>query len=137
MNRRLISMVSVALVVSVAACANTQSSKLKEVQRVKAGNLEVVLLSATDALKEGKDSFVLEFHSTANQQLVDVGTVKVNATMPMAGMAPMIGDTTVKPSTSGRYDVATDLGMAGTWRVGVDWDGPAGKGTATLQGRVQ
>jgi hypothetical protein len=50
----------------------------------------------------------------------------------------MIGNTAITPSgTAGRYEVATDLGMAGSWRIGLEWDGPAGKGTASLQGRVQ
>ena len=122
-----------------AACANAdRASNLKEIQRAQAGMLDLVLLSDTGALKQGKDSFVLEFRNRADQRLVDVRAVKVNATMPMAGMAPMIGNTAITPSgTAGRYEVATDLTMAGSWRIGLEWDGPAGKGTASLQGRVQ
>ena len=122
-----------------AACANADNaSTLKEIQRAQAGMLDLVLLSDTGALKQGKDTFVLEFRNRADQRLVDVGAVKVNATMSMAGMAPMIGSTMVeRTDTAGRYDVATDFGMAGSWRIGLEWDGPAGKGTASLQGRVQ
>jgi hypothetical protein len=63
--------------------------------------------------------------------------VNVNASMPMAGMAPMFGDCMVTPTaTKGRYDVASDLGMAGTWRLQVAWNGPAGRGSASLPGSV-
>ena len=113
-----------------------EAAALKEVQRVHSGALDVVLLSPTGALRQGKDSFVLEFRA-ADGQLVDAGTVNVNATMVMAGMAPMLGGTTVNPtSTKGRYEVASDLNMAGNWRLSVDWNGPAGRGSASLSGTV-
>jgi len=109
---------------------------LKEVQRVHAGALDVVLLSASGALKQGKDSFVLEFRG-ADGQLVDVGTVNVNATMAMAGMGPMLGESTVNPtSTKGRYEVASNLNMAGSWRFTVEWNGPTGQGSTSLAGTV-
>ena len=121
-----------------AACAGgAPSSTMKELQHAKAGALDVVLLSATDALPQGRSSAVVEFRSS-NGSLVDVGTVKVNATMPMAGMAPMIAGSDVKQtSVPGRYEVETEFGMAGTWRIDIHWDGPAGKGTASLAGAVQ
>jgi len=119
------------------ACRNAeQAPALKEVQRVHAGALDLVLLSASGALKQGKDAFVLEFRS-ADGQLVDVGTVNVNATMAMAGMGPMLGESTVNPtSTKGRYEVASNLNMAGSWRFTVEWNGPAGKGSTSLAGTV-
>jgi hypothetical protein len=113
-----------------------EAPALKEVQRVHSGALDVVLLSPTGALRRGKDSFVLEFRA-ADGQLVDAGTVNVNATMVMAGMAPMLGEITVNPtSTKGRYEVASDLNMAGSWRLSVDWNGPAGRGSTSLPGTV-
>ena len=67
----------------------------------------------------------------------DVGTVMVGASMPMPGMAPMFGECMVMPSdTKGRYEVSSDLGMAGTWRLQIAWDGPAGKGSASVPGSV-
>jgi len=117
------------------ACGG-ETSQLKELQRVKAGTMDIVLLAPGDSLKQGKGSFVLEFRD-AGGNLVDVGTVMVGASMPMPGMAPMFGESTVTPSaTKGRYDVASDLGMAGTWRLQVAWDGPAGKGSASMPGSV-
>jgi hypothetical protein len=125
------------LIATAPACGTAEeAAALKEVQRVHAGALDVVLLSASGTLKQGKDAFVLEFRG-ADGQLVDVGTVNVNATMAMAGMAPMLGGSTVSPTTTkGRYDVRTDLNMAGGWRFAIEWNGPAGQGSTSLAGTV-
>jgi hypothetical protein len=122
---------------SVAGCRNAgQAPPLKELQRARSGALNVVLMSEADTLQRGKGAFVLEFRG-ADGQPVDVGTVSVTATMTMAGMSPMFGDTAVKPaSTKGRYDVTSDLSMAGTWRINVEWNGPTGRGSASLPGTV-
>jgi hypothetical protein len=121
----------------VAGCGGSDSTaQLKELQRVKAGPMDVVLLAPGDSIKQGKGSFVLEFQD-ADGNLVDVGTVMVGASMPMPGMAPMFGECLVTPSpTKGRYEAVTDLGMAGTWRLQIAWDGPAGKGSASIPGSV-
>jgi len=126
-----------ALIATVSACGKAEEAPaLKEVQRVRAGALDVVLLSASGTLKQRKDAFVLEFRGP-DGQLVDVGTVSVNATMAMAGMAPMFGASTVVPTaTKGRYDVQTDLNMAGGWRFAIEWNGPAGQGSTSLAGTV-
>ena len=118
------------------ACGSNETAQLKELQRVKAGAMDIVLLAPGDSLKQGQGRFVLEFRD-AGGNLVDVGNVMVGASMPMPGMAPMFGESTVTPSaTKGRYDVASDLGMAGTWRLQIAWDGPAGKGSASVPGSV-
>ena len=118
------------------ACGSNETAQLKELQRVKAGAMDIVLLAPGDSLKHGQGRFVLEFRD-AGGNLVDVGNVMVGASMPMPGMAPMFGESTVTPSaTKGRYDVASDLGMAGTWRLQIAWDGPAGKGSASVPGSV-
>ena len=118
------------------ACGSNETAQLKELQRVKAGAMDIVLLAPGDSLKQGQGRFVLEFRD-AGGNLVDVGNVMVGASMPMPGMAPMFGESTVTPSaTKGRYDVASDFGMAGTWRLQIAWDGPAGKGSASVPGRV-
>jgi hypothetical protein len=121
----------------VAACGRgNQAPPLKELQRAKSGPLNVVLRSPGDAIKQGTGTFVIEFRD-AGSGLVDVGTVEVRASMPMAGMAPMFGDCMVTPDTmKGRYNVSSDLGMAGTWRLQIAWNGPAGRGSASLPGSV-
>jgi hypothetical protein len=131
------SLAATLVIMLVAACSGADSTvPLKELQRVKAGMLNVVLLAPGDALKQGKGRFVLEFQD-ADGTLVDVGNVMVGASMPMPGMAPMFGECLVTPSpTKGRYEVVSDLGMAGTWRLQIAWDGPAGKGSASVPGSV-
>jgi hypothetical protein len=123
-----------------AACASPKSEapKLNELERTKSGDLEVVLLAASDALPSGKGQATLEFQTGGDHHLLDVGPVKASATMPMAGMSPMLGSVFVnKTDTPGRYTLDTDLGMNGTWRMTVEWDGPAGKGTASFPGTVR
>lgn len=131
------SFVTALVLLLLTACAGRdEAAQLKQLQSVKAGSLNLVLLAPGDALKQGQGNFVLEFRDAAGN-LVDVGTVMVGASMPMAGMAPMFGECTVMPSaTKGRYDVSSNLGMAGTWRLQIAWDGPAGKGSASLPGSV-
>jgi len=120
----------------VAACSSSDQASFKELQRVKAGPMDILLLAPGEALKRGKGNFVLEFRDSGGN-LVDVGTVMIGASMPMPGMAPMFGECMVMPSdTKGRYEVSSDLGMAGTWRLQIAWDGPAGKGSASVPGSV-
>jgi hypothetical protein len=110
---------------------------LKELQRSRAGAVEVVLLAPGDTVAKGKGSFVLEFRQ-ADGSLVDAGLVRLNATMPMAGMSPMFASTDVQTTDmKGRYRVASDFGMAGTWRVSVDWEGPGGRGSVAFPATVQ
>jgi len=126
----------VALLLLSACGGGNQALSLKELQRVKSGALNIVLLSEGDALKQGKGGFVLEFRDASNN-LVDVGNVTISATMPMAGMAPMFGDNTVMATqTRGRYEVASNFGMAGTWRLNISWNGPDGSGSAAMSGTV-
>jgi YtkA-like len=121
--------------VLVAACGG--DTKQTELHRVKSGALEVVLLSPREALVHGKDDFTIEFRSAADGALVDVGSVRVNATMPMPGM-PMLGSIDVKPTgVAGRYAASGAFEMAGTWRMTIQWEGPAGTGSVTFPGSVQ
>ena len=129
--------VSIFVAVLLTGCGGAgETAPLKEVARVHSGQLDVVLLAARETLKQGKGTFVLEFRDGSGG-LVDVGTVTVSASMSMPGMAPMFGESTVMPTDSkGRYDVASDLSMAGTWRFTVTWNGPAGRGSVSMPGRA-
>lgn len=118
----------------VAGCGS--GGTLTELQRVKSGSLDVVLLSRQDALRHGKDSFVIEFRSSSGE-LTDVGTVRGSANMPMAGM-PMLGTMDItRTEVAGRYAATGEFSMAGTWRLTLEWDGPAWKGSVTFPGTVQ
>ena len=37
----------------------------------------------------------------------------------------------------GLYDATGDFGMAGSWRMAIEWNGPAGRGSAVFEGNVQ
>jgi hypothetical protein len=55
----------------------------------------------------------------------------------MPGMA-MTGNTTVMPSPLlGVYEVAGNFGMSGAWQMTLEWNGPAGRGSANFNGSVQ
>lgn len=124
--------------VLLSGCGTTNDkAPLKELQRTRSGELDVVLLSEQDVLRQGRDSFVLEFRR-ADGSLIDVGEVRVNASMAMAGMAPMFGGSETHPADArGRYTVNTDLGMAGSWRLVVDWNGEAGKGSVSFSATIR
>ena len=121
------------LVVMLVACGGG-GAKLIEIQRVKAGMLDVVVLSTHEALKQ-KDSVTIEFRSNGN--LVDVGDVKGSASMSMSG-TPMLGSVDVKRGDQpGRYTADLQLDMAGTWRMTLEWKGPAGQGSTSFSSSVQ
>jgi hypothetical protein len=123
------------LVATIIGCGRG-SAALTELQRVRSGTIEVVVLSPRDALRHGKDDFVLEFKS-ADGSLVDVGDVRASANMSMSG-TPMLSSITVqRTDVPGRYRAEGEFSMAGTWRLNIEWDGPQGKGSVGFSGSVQ
>ncbi len=122
---------------AVAACSRSPEGSLKELQTSQVGDLEVVLLAPAEALRQGSQGFALLEFRDGNGMLVDVGTVRVTATMPMPGTSAMSGGSEIKPTPApGRYEVATDFSMAGTWYLQVEWNGPAGRGSTRLESKV-
>jgi Cu(I)/Ag(I) efflux system membrane protein CusA/SilA len=106
------------------------------VQTVRSGDMDIVVLSPTGTLRSGRNAFTIEFRSSSGA-LVDVGTLHVSANMTMPGMV-MPGNVQVQPSgVPGRFTATAEFGMAGSWPITVDWDGPAGRGSANFQGSVQ
>ena len=125
------------MVLIVAAAAGCGPAKMTEVQKVRSGAMDLVLLSPQDGLRHGKDAFVIEFRSVPGGALVDAGQVTASANMPMAG-TPMFGTVDVqRTDVPGRYAANGEFGMAGTWRLTIQWDGPAGQGSVTFPGTVQ
>ena len=119
------------------SCHTNDTANMTEVQRLRSGALDVVLLSPHEGLRNGKDTFTIEFRSISDGSLVDAGIVRTTANMPMPGM-PMFGAIEVqKTSVPGRYTARSDLGMAGSWRMSIEWDGPRGRGSVNFAGKVQ
>ena len=136
MNRRSGGKVWTLILLTVAAATDCGRANLTELQKVKSGMLDVVLLSPRDGLRHGSDSFVIEFRS-ASGELTDVGTVRASASMSMSG-TPMMGTINVaRTEVAGRYAASSEFSMAGTWRMTIQWDGPAGPGSVTFPGSVQ
>ncbi len=107
------------------------------VQTVHAGDLDIVLVSPSGSLRQGRNAFTLEFRRAGTTSLVDVGTVRASANMPMPGMI-MSGGLQVTPAGApGRYAATAEFGMAGAWQMAIEWSGPAGQGSVNFQGGVQ
>jgi hypothetical protein len=102
----------------------------------RSGDMDIVVLSPTGTLRTGRNTFTIEFRSPSGA-LVDVGTIRVSATMTMPGMV-MPGNVQAQPSgVPGRFTATAEFGMAGTWPINVEWNGPAGTGSANFHGSVQ
>jgi hypothetical protein len=126
-----------ATVLTVRCAGANDTTSVKEVQRLRSGALDVVLLSPTGSLRRGKDTFVIEFRSATDGSLLDVGDVRVTASMAMSG-TQMPGTVAVTSTgVRGRYAAESQLSMAGTWRLPIEWNGPAGKGSVTFSSAVQ
>jgi Cu(I)/Ag(I) efflux system membrane protein CusA/SilA len=107
------------------------------VQTIRAGNLDIALLSPTGTLRQGRNSFTFEFRRTGTTTLVDVGTVRASANMPMPGMVMSSGLQLTPTGVPGRYAATAEFGMAGAWPMAIEWNGPAGQGSVNFQGGVQ
>jgi hypothetical protein len=106
------------------------------VQTVEANDVTIVLLSESGSLHRGRNAFTIEFRGP-DGGLLDVGTVRAAGNMAMPGMV-MSSGLSVQPTTvAGRYGATAEFGMAGAWQMSVQWDGPAGRGSANFEGGVQ
>jgi hypothetical protein len=106
------------------------------VQRVRANGLDISLLSPTGTLHQGRNAFSVEFRAP-DGKLVDVGSVRLGANMPMPGMVMSGGVQLQRTSVPGRYAATAEFGMSGAWHMAVEWDGPAGRGSVNFEGAVQ
>jgi Cu(I)/Ag(I) efflux system membrane protein CusA/SilA len=106
------------------------------VQTVRSGGMDIVVRSPTGTFRSGRNTFTIEFRSSSGA-LVDVGTVRVGANMTMPGMV-MSGNVQVQPAgVPGRFTATAEFGMAGAWPISIEWNGPAGGGSANFEGSVQ
>jgi hypothetical protein len=110
---------------------------LQVVQTVRSGDLDIVLRSPSGTLRQGRNAFVIEFRRTGSNELVNVGAVRASANMPMPGMV-MSGGLQLQPTSEpGRFAATAEFGMSGAWQMSLEWNGPAGVGTAAFEGAVQ
>jgi hypothetical protein len=107
------------------------------VQTVQSGDIEIILRARAGVLRQGRNSFTVDFRSAQAGSLVDPGTVAASANMPMPGMVMSSGMQLQPSGTTGRYIGTADFGMAGAWQFAIEWDGPAGRGSTSFEGKVQ
>ncbi|HEY6361059.1 MAG TPA: CusA/CzcA family heavy metal efflux RND transporter, partial [Vicinamibacterales bacterium] len=106
-------------------------------ETVRTGDLVITLSKADGALRQGLNRFRIEFRSARTNELVDVGAVQLGAAMTMPGMV-MTSPITIAPAGQpGVYDATGEYTMAGSWEMTLEWNGPAGRGSATFDGDVQ
>jgi len=106
-------------------------------QTVRSGDLAITLSNPSGELRQGANNFRIEFRSARTNMPVNVVDVRLNAAMTMPGMA-MAGTTSVTPGDrTGIYEARGDFAMAGSWQMTLEWDGPAGRGSAAFKGSVQ
>jgi hypothetical protein len=113
------------------------NSEAGVIQTLRSGDLEIVLRSQDGALRQGRNSFLIEFRRPAGDTLVDVEAVRASANMPMPGMVMSSGLQVTPTSVPGRYIATAEFGMAGAWQMAIEWNGPAGQGSVNFQGSVQ
>jgi Cu(I)/Ag(I) efflux system membrane protein CusA/SilA len=120
-----------------AAPPSEQGATVGAVHTVRAGELDVVLVSPTGSLTQGKNAFTIEFRRAGTRTLVDAGTVRASANMPMPGMVMSSGLQLAPTGVPGRYAATANFGMAGAWQIAIEWNGPAGRGSVSFEGSVQ
>jgi hypothetical protein len=117
------------------ACSSGPSGTAgKAIKSGPAGNNLTVTVANTDGvLRKGKQDITVTF-TDASGKTVDVGAVSLNFFMPaMGSMSAMNSPVTfTKTGSPGVYAGKTDIEMVGEWQAQVNYEGPAGKGKATL-----
>lgn len=108
---------------------------MTELARLHSEPLDVIVLSSHDTLRRGRDTFIIEFRS--GDRLVDVGTLRATANMPMPAMAMFATIDVRRTETAGRYTANAEFEMAGTWRMALEWEGPVGRGSVAFSGTVR
>jgi Cu(I)/Ag(I) efflux system membrane protein CusA/SilA len=116
---------------------NATPRGLTTIQEVATGDMRIVLLSASGPLRQGRrNAYTIEFRAR-DGSLVDVGTVRATANMPMPGMVMPGGVELHRTAVAGRYEATAEFGMAGAWQMALEWDGPVGHGSVNFEGAVQ
>ena len=104
-------------------------------QRV--NDLTANLIHPKGALENAMNEILIEFRDPTTGDLVDVGTVKFDLDMNMAGMVMHSGSTIEPTGTPGRYRAKVKPDMAGDWMATLRYDGPRGKGNVSFAVNVK
>jgi hypothetical protein len=132
-----ITVLSIAIIAVFAFACGASSSSTNAAKTIKSGpagnNLTVTISNADGVLRKGNQTFTLTFADAAGKP-VDVGAVSLNFFMPAMGSmsamnAPAAFTTT---GTQGVYQGKVDIEMTGEWQAQITYEGPVGKGKATL-----
>lgn len=116
MKIKLILVITVLSIFILESCYN-----LKEIQNKVSGNYQVIVLNETGNLKQGSNTYYLEFRNKSDNNFIDIKYVSVSAVMQMSGI-PMPAETTIKQTdTPGRYELNTNFSMSGTWSLMVTY----------------
>ncbi|PYR22245.1 MAG: hypothetical protein DMF94_05345, partial [Acidobacteria bacterium] len=142
-RRVLAGIAAIAMIVAAVALAEiwpsrraVESQAGAAVQQIRSGDLTIVLLSPTGTLHQGRNTFTIEFRS-ANGSHLDVGSVRTSANMAMPGMVMSGGVEVSRTRVPGRYQATAEFGMAGAWKMAIEWDGAAGRGSVNFEGTVR
>jgi len=87
-------------------------------------------------VRNGPSEVLIEFRD-ANDQLVDVGDVKMDANMNMPGMQMHEGATIQRSGTPGQYRAKIKPDMAGDWMAKLSFQGPRGSGQTSFNLNVK
>jgi hypothetical protein len=136
-----LSVILMVFVLGLVGCSGNNSkvdiTSLKPATTKTVGKLTITLLNSTGELTQGQNEFVVQFKDDKGQP-ADVGEVQLGSNMSMPGMAPMSGDSEIKPTgQTGIYKVTSHFGMSGAWHFAISWKGPFGEGHATFNSNVR
>ncbi len=128
-----------ALALAAACSSGSGSNPGKLIKSAPVGNNLTVEISNPDGvLKHGNQEFFVTFKDSSGKP-VEVGAVALNLHMPAMGtMAAMNnGATFTTTEQPGVYRAKANIEMAGEWQAQISYEGPAGKGQATVPVTVQ
>jgi copper/silver efflux system protein len=117
--------------------APTNTSTGTVLETIRSDDLVITLSKPDGVLRQGANTFRIEFRSAGTRELVDVGSVTLGAAMTMPGMVMTSAITITPAGQPGVYDATGEYSMAGSWQMTLEWNGPAGRGSATFNGDVQ
>ena len=103
----------------------------------KVNDLTASFIHPKGELRHADNEILIEFRETSSGGLVNVGTVKFDLDMNMAGMVMHAGSDIKPTGTPGQYRAKVTPDMAGGWTATLRYDGPRGKGNANFSVNVK